>query len=632
MADVTQDRPRVSPNLSAALLLAAIDQLRELALPCPTAQQVIAATGAGQTRAYELKHELLERLPDIQRPVGRPAAKRAAPADTSELTLSSLGYVMDHAGCVSGSPERRTYAHGFVHFIVGLRSQYPDLRLTDFADALRLPLGTVEDWLRPNRPKPAEADEERSKPPDLALGPRVETILKQWRGWHTGFVPFCDHLKENLRISYSVDTIATILEAYGVRSRNRRSGRSPNEKALRGAFEVFFPGAQWGGDGSQITARINGETFTFNLELMVDTYSDAAVGASVREEEDAAAVIEAFNDGVKTTGKPPLAIVMDNKSCNDTDEVLEVFGATMRIRTTKGRSQNNAFPEGSFGLFKRSVPSIDVHTESPEVLARELVVLVVESFYRALNHRPRRDRQGRSRVDIHQSERPTAEQVKQAKADLRERQRKQELADKTRRARQDPTVRKALDEAFDRLGLPDPKGNIRSAIAAYPLDHVLAGIAIFERKQKAGRLPEDAEGRYLLGIVENLDGEDQGMQLAEALLDARLEARDHMLSSLVSRLETITSSASSALDGCTKIIDEAMRTDRHIEELFWLNAVANLILAQPPSEQRALALASVRLVHRSYKAKRTKRRTFARRLLGKAVPVEDAPLPDPPPV
>ena len=147
--------------------------------------------------------------------------------------------------------------------------------------------------------------------------------------------------------------------------------------------------------------------------------------------------------------------------------------------------------------------------------------------------------------------------------------------------------------------------------------------------QKADRLPEGADGQYLLGIVRNLDGEDQGMKLAESLLDARLEARDHMLSSLSSRLEKITSSAPSALDGCAKIIDEAMRTDRRIEELFWLNAAANLILAQSPSEQRALTLAAVRLVHRSYRAKRTKRRIFARRLLNKTVPIEDASPPGP---
>lgn len=55
----------------------------------------------------------------------------------------------------------------------------------------------------------------------------------------------------------------------------------------------------------QVPVVINGERFDFNLELNVDAYSGAFVGASIHDEENSRAVIEAFEDGVETTGARP---------------------------------------------------------------------------------------------------------------------------------------------------------------------------------------------------------------------------------------------------------------------------------------------------------------------------------------
>lgn len=60
----------------------------------------------------------------------------------------------------------------------------------------------------------------------------------------------------------------------------------------------FHAGAQWFQDGSPIAITLNDRTFAFNWELAVDGWSGALVGASVRPEEDARAVVEAFGDGV----------------------------------------------------------------------------------------------------------------------------------------------------------------------------------------------------------------------------------------------------------------------------------------------------------------------------------------------
>ena len=123
-------------------------------------------------------------------------------------------------------------------------------------------------------------------------------------------------MQTNWRLPFCRTLIADILEANGVRWRKRRSGRSPDEDALRKQFVTYFANAQWVGDGTSIKVDVAGEAHTFNVELMIDPCSGAFVGVSIRDEEDSKAVIDAFKDGVATTGAPPLAVLLDNKPCN----------------------------------------------------------------------------------------------------------------------------------------------------------------------------------------------------------------------------------------------------------------------------------------------------------------------------
>ncbi len=97
---------------------------------------------------------------------------------------------------------------------------------------------------------------------------------------------------------------------HGLRKKKRRRGRRPDDKALRGQLETFFPGAQWSGDGSPLSLTVDGVAYTFNLELDVDTHTGALVGMSLRDNEDGASVTEAFADGVATTGAAPIALLL----------------------------------------------------------------------------------------------------------------------------------------------------------------------------------------------------------------------------------------------------------------------------------------------------------------------------------
>jgi len=618
----------VSPSVTAAVLLLARALSKPFGLPGPPVAQILEKTQAGRSRAYELMGQLTDLLSSLQRPPGRPTAPPAAPASTGAtdaVIRAALAYVMAHPGCVHAGRTRASYDDGFRHFVLDLREQYPALDLEAFAEATNLPLGTLKDWLRTPAAAPVSesADDEeprRCEPKGHGVSAYIETVLDVWATWQGSFIDFCDHLQQHWRVPLGRTAIATILEAHGVRLARRRPGRSPDEAALKDAFETFFPGAQWEGDGTPLAVVLNDQRFGFNLELMVDSASGAFVGISVRDTEDGAAVVEAFDDGVATTGDPPLAVVLDNRNSNHTDQVDTALGDTIRIRATPGRGQNKPHVEGGFGLFFQTVPALIVSlSQGPREAARSIVQLVAQTFFRTMNHRPRRDRAGRSRVNLY-GEQPTPEQIEQARARLEERMRKQERARQTRLARMRPEVRRLLDDAFARLGLDDPEQHVRLAIARYPLDDIIAGIAVFDGKLNAGSLPGDVDGRYLLGIVRNLARQREGQLMSEALLRLRLEMQDCCLANLQHTRDLLLRTHTDPGSLTTDFVDRALGTAPGIDQLFWLTAAVDVI--QDANGQRdTLLRRALRRINATFSADYQQRQVAVRFLVERLVPL-----------
>ena len=186
--------------------------------------------------------------------------------------------------------------------------------LEHFADAIMVPLGTLKTWLAAGGGEGARDDAHALPADDTdahATGhhnAEIQTVLSSWETWRGTFGDFCNHLRQQQRVSFGPALISRILFVHGKRTPRWRSGRSPDERALRDAFETFFGGAQWVGDGSPIPISINGHRFVFNLELMVDAHSGGFVGMSIRDQEDSAAVTDALADGAATTGEAPLAL------------------------------------------------------------------------------------------------------------------------------------------------------------------------------------------------------------------------------------------------------------------------------------------------------------------------------------
>ena len=251
-----------------------------------------------------------------------------------------------------------------------------------------------------------------------------------------------------------------------------------------------------------------------------------------------------------------------------------------------------------------------------------MLILIAQTWARTLNHRAGDRKDERSRVQRYTDDAPSKEQVEAAKIRLQERHRKQEKARQTRKARLDPVTREMLRRAFDRLDLLDPDGNIADGIAGFPLDSVLAGLAIFEAKLERGTLPEGVGGLYLLGIVRRIADQDEGIVFAQKLWQARREAGDLVLHRLDDKRERCEEQAADPMDLIRRFVDLAMATDRYLDRSFWLQAAADVITEEPSDEHRAMFLVAARRVHGIHRVNKKDRNAATRRLAALIRPIK----------
>ena len=608
----------------AGLLLAVSPLFLRFGWPRPTVDQILAATGATKSRAYETAVAIVARLPTLLRPPGRPPSVPLEATDEDRpLTRAVLDFVMLHPGCVDRGPTRQRYSDAFRSFVIERRAAHASMDIETFAAAACVPLGTLKDWLRAPTSAPVAAAEETPTESDGATleSAHIQTVLDAWGRWSGGFLPFCEHVRDELHVPFGRDLVRRVLEVYGSRKRARRPGRSPDELALRGSFKTYFPGAQWVADGLQVPVVLDGHRFTYNVELHVDPHTGAFVGLSVRDAEDAIAVIESFKDGVATTGAAPLAELLDNRPSNHAPEVALALGDTLLIRATVERPQNKAHCEGAFGLFSQILPALVLDTTQPALdIGRAFVGLVANVWARASNHRPRKDRDGHSRVGLH-AEVPTPEQIAEARRELRELAERQEKARRTAEARRRPEVLALLDPHFPRLGLLDPKRHVRVAIARYPPDATLAGLAIYDAKILAGTLPEGVDARYLLGIVRNHAERREGEHLARRLFELRLETHDRMLASLVAAAAIITRARepASVVPDCMARLVSALGT---LDRSFWLDTAGAALRSVPLSDRRPLFLAAARRIEATFALRHRERHDLVCALAERALPLD----------
>jgi hypothetical protein len=269
---------------------------------------------------------------------------------------------------------------------------------------------------------------------------------------------------------------------------------------------------------------------------------------------------------------------------------------------------------------KQALPPIVLPSGPAREQARCVAELVLQAFLRGLNHRPRRDRGGRSRADLHQ-DRYTPEQIEQARTELEQRYHKQRLAQQTLAARQNPQTRRYLDETFYRLKLSDPEGGVRRAIARYPLSAIVDAVAIFEAKLRAGRIQPDQPARYLFGIVRSIAEENDEFEIAEQLIDARLLARDALLTPLCAVRDAILQAQLPTDQAAHQLLIRALETDLRLDRLFWLRETARVIASAPRGQRSDLLHEAALRIHATHRIPHRDRLNAFRYLADRAVPL-----------
>src|SRR5262249_11550629 len=148
-----------------------------------------------------------------------------------------------------------------------------------------------------------------------------------------------------------------------------------------------------------------------------------------------------------------------------------------------------------------------------------------------------------------------------------------------------------------------PEHHLRIAIARYPIDIIVDGIAIFEAKRQVNMLPEGVDARYLLGIIRHLGDAREGVAIAEALLRARLDARDRMLAPLVQARDAPKNDTPDLRERVLRFVDLALASDRRIDRFFWLLTIAEELNRETKGDPAPLLRAAARRIHATHRVR-----------------------------
>jgi hypothetical protein len=119
-------------------------------LPWASVDEILAATNASRAEADEIADEILTHLSTLQ-PV--PSSPCIEPAVTHRARLAALmgeafDFITWHPGCCAQRGGRPRYSACYRQFVIELRQRHTDVTAAEFAAAIRLPLSTLEAWMR----------------------------------------------------------------------------------------------------------------------------------------------------------------------------------------------------------------------------------------------------------------------------------------------------------------------------------------------------------------------------------------------------------------------------------------------------------------------------------------------------
>lgn len=141
-----------TPDQTAGLLLVARRFAEEYGLPRSSVEQILAATGASRESALEIEAALVAALEELARSMS--PCERAPEVDDrgriDALTHEALCYVMQNPACTRRTARGR-HAAVYRQFVIELRARYADVSASAFADAVQVPVSTLDAWMRSRR-------------------------------------------------------------------------------------------------------------------------------------------------------------------------------------------------------------------------------------------------------------------------------------------------------------------------------------------------------------------------------------------------------------------------------------------------------------------------------------------------
>jgi len=626
MNNLSHPRPSITPLLLAALVILTFRHLKGYDLELPRVGDVLLVLGVPRSRAFEVVARIEDALVDVIRPVGRPQKVEPEPVRESAwaVTETVRDYLMEHPGAVSPGPERRSYTDGFRRFIVGLYTEEMSLDAFAFALAVGVPFETLRPWLRSSDiHQVAHEKPDKAVPETMTLVERgrIAHIVALWRVWNGNLVPFMRALKEDHALDVSFADLREILRIEGHKKTTAKESK-PDPEAIRGALERFFPGGQWILDGKTVDVTVGEQTFRFTWELAVDGFSAAHVGFDVRDAEDGEGVVGALEHGQETTGKAPLAVLLDNRSANLGEEVREKLTemGSIAMSSTLFRAQNKAVVEGAFGLFAQTMPPIHIDDASPRETARSLLHNILTAYCAGRNHVL--VGKNKTRAQSYLEARPTPEEVAAARARLHEIEARIRARNNRDVQAVEPTLRTLIEETFERLGLCDPESRFLPALAKHGHDAVLEAIAIFEVVRTSKTL--DHPERYLLGIARRVADRNHHNQVYDRLVSLRAELGDHLLKPYVDEDERSRNTLD--LDAYLDLtLEHAVDASRPIIARAFFGARLTEVLQTLSHHERThRCLRASRLVAVSHQLPRDERSALIAKLAAIAQPIQAA--------
>ncbi len=535
------------------------------------------AAGVNRTQVYERKKQLEAALAELElagpgRPSNQPARDAGAQESQGwQLREKVLRYRLNYPGAVVvHSGGRATYSNGFIRLILELHDQWegsPEW----FCRQVEVPYSTFRVWCNKDKGQ-ADAEHQNRAIAYMPISASADfrRIVDDFATWQGGIRDFFKY--EAARMQLGPTAIRRVLVICGMLP--VRSAKAPR---YRGSTIRCQPGNILVTDGKTVKVQFTASTEerSFNWQGMVDQATACHTAVVVTQTECADGVRDAFESSCAFVGRPPQALIHDNKPIHDDHRLRgHIEKTTTMIPATAQRPENKAVIEGEFGKYEQAVGTIFLDDSSKNELIHSAVGEIVRAYTAGLNQAGRAEFNGKSRQQVLRETCPDPDKDRKFIEQLH--------SDHTATRRVDvlptlPISRILLDEGFRRLGIEDldPEGKTRQWLAArYTPEAIRQGLAIFGTERNKGRLRNQTAHRYLVKVIQNSQEEIDLRRQEESLREFAEIQRQGWLQELEAEykiLETECDASTPENDLAIRLSDNAVFGGLSLQRAFWEN-------------------------------------------------------------